>query len=176
MLTQLGIAFRTTKQSVYSAVFQCSCGNKKVMIVGRVKRGCAKTCGACVMKGKRKTKNRNRLRTTWRNMIERCGNRNHPDYGKYGGRGILVDELWKDFQQFAKDMGDAPAGMTLERIDNQNGYSASNCRWASRTSQARNKRNNLRVTVDGVSMVLAEAAERLGINRRTLARRLKHAG
>lgn len=173
MLTQIGVSFRSTKQHVYSAVFQCSCGRHKVMIVGRVRRGVVKTCGACKFGGCT-GKTRNKLRTTWNNMITRCQNESNPDYRKYGGRGISVCSEWESFAAFANDMGCQPNGMTLERIDNNLGYSKENCRWATRLEQARNKRSNRIVTLKGIQMPLVQAAEMLGIDRRELARRLEN--
>lgn len=172
MLIQVGVAFKSTKQCIYSAVFECSCGNRKVMIASRVRRGAAKTCGMCHVKNAT-PKKRSRLEIAWMNMVRRCRNPRHPDYANYGGRGICVDESWTRFAQFAADMGEPPKGMTLERKDNSKGYCLSNCRWATRTEQARNKRSNSLVDVGGKTATLAEAAEILGVNRRSVRRALR---
>ena len=81
----------------------------------------------------------------WQNMKKRCYNKNTPNYDKYGGRGITICDEWRySFINFYKDMGDKPfKDYSLDRIDNNKGYSKSNCRWASRTIQNRNQGNRL---------------------------------
>jgi hypothetical protein len=78
---------------------------------------------------------------SWQAMRIRC---NHPERdpnAKYANRGISYDSAWDSFEQFLADMGERPAGTTLERNDNDAGYSATNCRWATPVDQARNRRN-----------------------------------
>jgi hypothetical protein len=74
-------------------------------------------------------------------MRARCRDLNHPRYAGWGGRGISVDPRWDSFPQFLADMGPRPEGTSLDRIDNNSGYSAANCRWATPFEQAANKRN-----------------------------------
>lgn len=78
---------------------------------------------------------------SWMNMIQRTSNRKNPAWKDYGGRGITVCERWRDFANFLADMGERPAGLTLDRIDNDRGYEPGNCRWATWTEQRLNQRN-----------------------------------
>jgi hypothetical protein len=91
----------------------------------------------------------------WVNMRQRCLNPNHPHYSHYGGRGITIHPDWDLFPQFLMDMGDPPEGLTLERRNNDEGYSRHNCYWATMAEQNDNKRpqkvrNDNRTGIKGV--------------------------
>lgn len=110
---------------------------------------------------------------TWSNMKGRCENPNDRAYSSYGGRGIKVCERWQSFENFFADMGHPPAGHSLERKDNDQGYNPDNCVWADRTTQNRNKRSNRLITVDGETQPMSVWAERCGISTNTLYARLR---
>lgn len=114
-----------------------------------------------------------RTYTIWAGILARCLNPNQAAYANYGGRGITVCDRWLEFINFHADMGDAPAGHSIDRIDNDGGYSPDNCRWANRSEQNRNRRNVRLLTIDGETAPMAEWSERYGIALSTVWLRIK---
>lgn len=109
----------------------------------------------------------------WQSMVGRCSCPTASGYKNYGGRGITVCERWRVFGNFLADMGEAPDGMELERINNDEGYSPSNCRWATPSEQSRNRRSNRIISAFGKSQTLIAWSEETNIRRDTISRRLK---
>lgn len=94
------------------------------------------------------------LYTTWALMISRCFNPKNSGWVNYGGRGITVNESWLSFKNFANDMYPKPTPLhTLDRIDNDKGYSRENCKWSTRTEQCLNRRvfNKSKTRIAGVT-------------------------
>jgi len=78
---------------------------------------------------------------SWQSMKARCTKADTKDYKNYGGRGIKFCKKWKQFAAFLADMGERPQGKTLDRINNNKGYSKLNCKWSTRLEQAKNRRD-----------------------------------
>ena len=109
----------------------------------------------------------------WGKMKQRCTSDKAHNWNRYGGRGIRVCERWNDFSNFLADMGEAPAGMTLDRIDSNGNYEPTNCRWATMLTQSRNRTNNIVLVHEGRSLCLSEWAVETGIKLTTLWWRYK---
>ena len=96
-------------------------------------------------------------------MKNRCLNPKAQDYAYYGGRGVTVDAAWLEYDDFLAAMGQRPDGTSLERRDGSKGYDITNCKWATRTEQSRNREYTLDVTYGGRTQKTWEWAEELNI-------------
>lgn len=112
------------------------------------------------------------LYATWRGMRVRCLGKSSKFYQDYGGRGITIDPSWESFDQFVLDMGDRPPGASLERKNNDLGYSKENCIWATKQEQARNRRSSRILTFGGKTQTMIAWAEELGITYMALYLRI----
>ncbi len=119
---------------------------------------------------------RTRLYNTWRSMKKRCYTSKAKDYPRYGGRGIYICNLWmnnpKAFFAWAKSSG-YQDNLTIERINNEGPYSPENCKWIAAKQQARNRRSNVFLEIEGKSKTLAEWATHAGISRSGLHHRYR---
>lgn len=156
-------------------LFVCDCGKSIVCRGSEVSRGATKSCGCLVSERSKETNtshNKSRTRTykTWISMRSRCNNPTDEFYEFYGGRGISVCAAWQaSFDAFYADMGDQPDGLSIDRIDNNQGYFKENCRWATSETQQRNKRNSKYWFIDGVKYDShTHAAKLLGVGNRTI--------
>lgn len=114
--------------------------------------------------------------TSWRAMMQRCYNRNHPSYEQYGGAHVIVEERWHTFANFLEDMGTRPPGKTLGRITPFSNYGPGECVWQTSKQQSfsirRVTHKNHSVTVDGKTRTKRAWAKHLGIAYKTLLKRL----
>lgn len=162
---------------------RCDCGNKRVVYGYSLKSGNTRSCG-CLRAETSKDKatthgmSKTSLFHVWWAMMERCTNKNSNSYKNYGGRGISVCDEWLDsatFFDWALSNG-YEEGLTIERIDVNDGYKPSNCKWITKAEQARNKTNSFIVEIDGESKCLAEWCERYEINYSTVHQRIAKLG
>jgi hypothetical protein len=115
----------------------------------------------------------------WKDMRRRCLNPNRGDHARYGERGITVASRWlNSFANFFADMGERPSpAHSIDRFPDNNGpYAPGNCRWATATQQARNKRTSHLLTFQGITSTIAEWAERTGLDQKTIATRINTLG
>ena len=154
-------------------VFLCRCDCGVERLVGKVYllRGQSLSCGCLRLDAHpRRIKHggcvngRSREYLVWVRMISRCTNQNDRSYPDYGGRGIKVCDQWLAFSTFLNDMGDRPTDKhTIERCNNNGNYEPSNCRWAVRAEQNRNKRDTVFFTHEGETLCMSDWARRLGV-------------
>jgi len=122
----------------------CDCGVSRS--VGRNNWGTTRSCGCLIaesktIKAKYGGKSTGPEYQAWRNMWKRCTDPSNKAFKDYGARGISVCERWSDFELFYQDMGQRPgSGFSIDRINNDAGYSPSNCRWATKQEQMLNRR------------------------------------
>jgi hypothetical protein len=160
---------------------RCDCGTAVTVHGSSLRGGNTRSCG-CLQRDKARaagdrTRTHGMTRTTthniWSGMLQRCRDPNRKDYPRYGGAGVTVCDRWLSFETFLADMGERPAGRTLDRVDGSKGYEPGNCRWATPTEQNRNTSANRVIEAHGERMPLSAWAERTGINSRTLLARLR---
>lgn len=111
----------------------------------------------------------------WRTMLARCNNPNTRNFAYYGGRGIKVCKRWLRYENFIADMGDRPSGQhSLERINTNSDYKPSNCRWATRSEQQKNKTTTRVYTNGWFTGTLVECAKHVGIGKELAHWRMKN--
>src|SRR5882724_2958715 len=144
---------------------RCTCGRLMTTVARRVIIGATASCGCLKLELASSLNVSHRASQTleyraWRSMWSRCRDAGNSAYPYYGGRGIRVCGRWADFEMFRSDIGACPPGCTLDRINSDGDYGPANCRWATRTQQARNTRKTRWITWAGQTLSLAEWAER----------------
>lgn len=141
------------KDKRWKGLYKCKCFNYLVVSNSAVTFGNTKSCGChriessirrATKHGHGKVSNCSRTYKSWANMKTRCMNQRYKWYHNYGGRGIDICERWLKFENFLADMGERPENKSLDRINNEIGYSPENCRWATSKEQNNNTRKQNR--------------------------------
>lgn len=167
-LTVIGVDDRNTKKTYFYC--QCDCGNVKSVRADSLMCGAIRSCG-CMKKEQDRINleanhshkmSKTRPYDIWQNMKGRCYNPHNPRYDRYGGRGITVCDEWKEdfnaFYEWSVQNGYSD-DLTIDRIDNDKGYSPDNCRWATQEEQARNRESNIKITIGNATKTLTEWCE-----------------
>lgn len=177
-LTAIRVAFIRNETTYW--LCRCDCGNEKVTDRSSLLRRPNISCG-CLhreIQHDRLTKHgmaRTPEYVAWQAMHQRCGNPNHPEYKNYGARGIAACEAWAGFPQFFTDMGPRPGDCySIERKDNDLGYSLDNCKWATLKEQNDNKQQSRLLTFEGRTQSLTKWARERGIKPATVFGRIKY--
>jgi hypothetical protein len=179
--TVLSFSRRVGKR--YYWICRCECGTVKEVRSDGLISGTRKSCGCLQREWTKKMASKHLKKhgmatsdnqapeyNIWKSMKQRCQNPRNAAYSGYGGRGIKVCARWSNsFEAFYLDMGARPSSeYTLDRIDNDGDYTPQNCRWATRTQQANNRRSNRKITFRGETHTVAEWARKLGIRQGSL--------
>lgn len=162
---------------------RCACGNERRIAGGKLRRREHVSCG-CGRRGPHPARRIHGAASggeitpeyrAWSNMIDRCERPENKSFKDYGGRGIRVCDRWRrSFSAFLEDVGPRPApGYSIDRMNNHGGYEPGNCHWATREHQARNKRTNIRITINSRTMTMAEWARENGLKLPTVSQRIK---
>jgi hypothetical protein len=158
---------------------RCDCGSEARVPAGRLRSG-QQSCGCKKSEDAKKKATTHGLSKgnaeykAWCHIKDRCHNPTNKSYARYGGRGIVVCDRWRDnFETFLADMGPRPSSRhSIERVNNDGPYSAENCRWATPTEQNNNKRSNKHVEAFGRRQTLAQWARELGVGYSMLQQRI----
>lgn len=165
-------------------MFACDCGKKVIAKAWTVSSGKQKSCG-CYHREESSQRAKcqftkhglggTRLYRIWKSMKTRCYNPESKSYKDYGGRGIGICDLWVSnfsaFYDWALSHGYTDE-LTIDRIDNEKGYSPENCRWLSQAGQALNKRTSKHYEFNGRFWNIKELSDFYGIKESTLRDRL----
>ena len=165
---------------------RCDCGGETITRANTLLKGETQSCGCLhaetvkvnnLTHGDAKHGQRSPIYKIWCAAKGRCHNPTDKGYKRYGGRGIVMCERWReDFAAFRDDMGPRPAGHTLERKDNNGPYSPENCVWATHKTQGRNREGTIRIVHAGKALTLGEWAEQTGIPESALYFRIHISG
>jgi hypothetical protein len=159
-----------------SYVVECvSCGRSGEMLGGNIRRAKAAGNSGCQCGKGKHGLHAHPLYKVWNGMMWRCHNEKHAAYENYGGRGIYVCSDWHNVEAFvAWGMANGwRPGLQIDRINNDEGYTAANCRFVTPSDNQNNRRSNRFLVVVGQRYTVAQAARRFGLGKTTIKERLR---
>lgn len=156
---------------------QCDCGKISIVLGYSLIRGNTQSCGCLHIDNVTKHhESQMRLYGIWQQLRARCSNPKHASYHSYGGRGISVCEEWNHSYENFRDwamLNGYEKDLSIDRIDNDKGYSPDNCRWANRITQQNNMSNNHMVIYNGAMQTLAQLCRKHNKNYALVQSRLR---
>ena len=184
-LVVIGVDDRGTRKTYYNC--QCDCGNVKSVRADSLLCGAIRSCGCMKKEQDRINLEANhshrqsgtRLYQIWQGMKKRCYNPHDARYDRYGRRGIIVCDEWREnfqaFHDWAVQNGYNET-LTIDRIDNDGSYCPDNCRWSSKEEQARNRSSNINITIGNATKTLTEWCEIFRVDYKMILARYKRNG
>lgn len=187
-LTVIGLAETNTRKTYW--ICQCDCGNLKRVRSDSLQCGAIRSCG-CLKKEQNETNlNKSaakikfeqngfkvggtRLYRIWQGIKKRCNNPNDARFSSYGGRGIKMCKEWENdflsFYNWAINNG-YDEKLSIDRINNDEGYSPENCRWATNVTQCNNRRTNIKIKIGNTEKTLTQWCKIFGLNYGTIIAR-----
>lgn len=176
-LTVVAFAPRETGPRYWHCI--CDCTRNKTVKGAHLRRGLTQSCGYKKDQTSKARRTHGMSGTPeysiWTNMKDRCLNKAGRSYKDWGGRGITICDEWRDsFEAFYADMGPRPGPeYELDRENNEGPYCKTNCRWTTLDVQLNNKRNNVNLTIDGITCTVAQWSRETDVTEQTIHKRLK---
>lgn len=160
-------------------VCKCDCGKESLTWGSALRGGLSRSCGCNqgsgnLSHGHTRRAQKSKSYSAWADMLDRCNNPKNRAYPRYGGRGIKVCEKWRTLNAFLADMGEAPQGKFLDRINNDGNYEPANCRWVTPRESAQNRCTTKKIEFLGQVCSIAEWARRSGLTVKCLYWRLNN--
>lgn len=172
---------KTGNKTIYEC--RCSCGNTVFTDKYKLFNGHTKSCGCFKLDNLSIIKRKHGMANTpeykaWVEMKQRCHNKNQRVFAHYGGRGITICDSWSNsFESFFSDMGKRPTCKhSIDRINVNGNYEPDNCRWATTTEQAANRRSTTKYMFNNELMALSHIANILGVPQTTMCRLVRKKG
>ena len=175
---KLRVISRTDNDKHGNAMWRClcECGNEAVVRGANLNSGQVQSCGCFMGKHVSHCDSTTRLYKIWYGIIRRTEDSKRKEYKDYGGRGIKMCAEWRESYEVFRDWAQQNGyedNLSIDRIDNDGGYSPLNCRWTDKYKQANNRANSCVLSFDGVSKTTSEWSHELGVPYSRLKKRVR---